>query len=151
MGKLIGFVCSFVGATLLWWLALAYDRAPVGWPNVQVHVWGPINFTLHAPGAGAVTAANAKAQYADAQWGQCRANEKTLQAAIDAQNAAETARQQAGVVALSQAESALAASRTALTKAEKNRTSIMAASEGPGDVCVRMLATDQNFTDGLRQ
>lgn len=57
IGKLISGLVGFFGATLLFWLGLAYDRTPVGWPNVPVHCCVLVNFTLHAPDIGALTAA----------------------------------------------------------------------------------------------
>ena len=148
--RFVQILIGLFGATALFWGGLAYDRLPAGWPNYPLHVLF-FHMTLHAPGAGAVNAAKAKAEYATAQWGQCQANEHTLQLAIDAQNAATDARARAGAAALSQAESALTASRSALARASARRASIQAAADGGGDVCVRMLATDDAFIQGLHQ
>ena len=118
--KLVQVLLGLFCATALFWVGLLYDRLPAGWPNYQVSFLF-FHATLHAPGAGAVTAANARAGPAPSpSGGQCRANEQTLQAAINAQNAAaEQAREQAGVRALADAEAALVASRTALASATR--------------------------------
>jgi hypothetical protein len=44
------FLIGFVGATLLFWVGIAYVvYLPAGWPNYKVAIW-----TVHAPWAGAV-------------------------------------------------------------------------------------------------
>jgi hypothetical protein len=74
---LLGLCCSIP----LFWAGLLYDRLPVGWPNAHVALW-----TLHAPGAGAVSAAKAASDKALADYATERASFAVLKTALSTQD-----------------------------------------------------------------
>jgi len=76
---------SLIGIFWLFLAGIAYVvYLPAGWPNYpRFGLW-----TFHAPWAGAVQSERTKLAWANAQWGQCKTNEATLNGALATQEAA---------------------------------------------------------------
>ena len=48
MFKFLSGVIGLIGATFLFWVGIAYEHRPAGWPNIAMN-WGIIHFTFHLP------------------------------------------------------------------------------------------------------
>jgi hypothetical protein len=139
----VNVIVGVFGATALFWAGLGYDRLPSGWPNYQVRCCVLVNFALHAPGAGAVSAANVRAAAAEAELRKAQANEAILEGSIQAWNAD-------GVKALAVAETTV--QRALATQAVTARRLAMISAPIQGDdMCARVKAFDGTFTGALRQ
>lgn len=84
LGKLISGVVGVFSATLLFWLGIAFEHRPDGWPNIPLHV-GIFHMTFHLPDGPYVKLAALQSAFATEQQ-----SVHTLQAALDRQNAAVT-------------------------------------------------------------
>lgn len=140
------FVIGLVGATLLFWVGVAYVvYVPAGWPNYKVALW-----TIHLPWAGEVQAERAKAQWNAAQWAQCKANEATLQSAIASQNASIAALADAGSRAKAEASRAVQQAQGAMARASEVRGVIAAPVPATDTVCQAAELVDQRFVGTLK-
>lgn len=146
IGKLISGVVGILGATLLFWIGIAFEHRPAGWPNIPLNV-GPIHWAFHLPDGPYARLDRQAGDLATAG-----KNEQMLTAALNAQSAAVRQISAQGRVALAKAETATSAYRVAAVKASKTADSLMALGEPTPetpDACKRAEAVRAAFTRSL--
>jgi hypothetical protein len=142
LAGLVGvFWMALAGAYGVWW----WDRRPADVPQpiaFRVLFW-PVKI-------GWPPSLKASLDGRDVLLRQAVANERTVTAALIAQNSRVRALAAAGATARAEAETATTAYRSALARASAPEARIIAAGTGPGDATERAEAADRLFLESLK-
>lgn len=134
MFKIVSGIIGFFLATGLFWLGIAFEHRPAGWPNIPINA-GFIHLTLHLPD-GPYPQLDAWKQAAQTS----AANVKTLQGAVNVQNAAIAQMKATSLAwqAKSQRSTSDAANSNAwrLSTAQRDRTITLPANADAATACV---------------
>lgn len=149
MMGLLKFILGLVGVL---WLAIAGAGAMYWWQTRPADVPAPIVFKVAFWPVKIGFPPSLKAQLAahDVLLAQAVANERTLTKALNDQSTRVRALSAAGAGLRVEAAKAATVYRDALARQAKPEARILAAGQGPGNVCTRAEAVDAAFLESLR-